>query len=189
MNDLKKAQICNTVKRYFRGNGISIAAAAMRIGITERALYNRLSGRPLSAKTIKALADAFNFNPEYLRTGEGPVIQTSRLVDGFNSTAEDYSPDSTLHAPDFSSSYGSNVSLIREEFWPEFWRVLQRPATFDERDGDYLITVAKRLASDYARVLEENKILRQGLDYYIKAAKVAQDSGFKMPEENQVEAV
>jgi len=188
-------KITEAVKYYFRVNGISVQDAAKKLGITDRALYVRLSGRPLSAKTVEELSETFGFNPEFLKTGEGSLLKAEAQdrgraqIDPKGDLVDipfiHVKVDRPEHTP---VQFDPEASFTPEEFWPKFWEVIQHPASFDERDGDYLISVATRLVSDYARVLEENKILRRGLDYYRKAAKEAQEGGFKTLEDIQAAA-
>lgn len=72
--DADYKQIALKVKAYFAAQNISINDAAARVGVSPQSLTSALSGRDISYKTAKKLADAFGFSVEYLLTGEGELI-------------------------------------------------------------------------------------------------------------------
>ena len=61
------------IKAYLRRNDISITEAAARLGVSQQAVSNQLSGRKFGANVARNWADAFGFNATFLMTGEGPL--------------------------------------------------------------------------------------------------------------------
>ncbi len=73
----RPADICLTVARDFKEQGITQAGAASRLGIGVKAVANQISGkRPFSKKTARLYADTFGYSETYLLHGEGPLYVT-----------------------------------------------------------------------------------------------------------------
>ena len=69
--------ICLTVARDFKEQGITQAGAASRLGIGVKAVANQISGkRPFSKKTARLYAETFGYSETYLLHGEGPLYVT-----------------------------------------------------------------------------------------------------------------
>lgn len=62
------------IKRQFLRDGLSLADAAARLGLSEKALYLRLSGRPISPAFAVSLSREFGYSEKYISTGEGSII-------------------------------------------------------------------------------------------------------------------
>lgn len=62
------------IKAYLRENDISVTEAAARLGVSQQAVSNQLSGRKIGANVARNWASAFGFNATYLMTGEGSLL-------------------------------------------------------------------------------------------------------------------
>lgn len=70
----KEKEIAARMRAYLMQNGISMGEAAERLGVTQQAVSNQLSGRKIGPNVARAWADAFGFRAEYLLTGDGPIM-------------------------------------------------------------------------------------------------------------------
>lgn len=129
--------VAEEIKHYFKLSGITMANAATWMGITEKALRLRLTGkRPLSGKTIEELSRTFGFNKEFLSTGNGPIIGTS---DG---PVIDLPEETPARPRDVVTGYGPGQDISHE---------LHEPGA----DGDGLaqaLQIAARLAKENDRL-------------------------------------
>lgn len=67
-------EIAWEVKKYLQSNGITMSEAARKMGCTQQAVSNQLSGRPMGENVARRWASAFGMNPLYLMAGEGMLI-------------------------------------------------------------------------------------------------------------------
>lgn len=69
------SEIAWEVKRYLSIEGVTMAEAAARIGCSQQAISNQLSGtRPMGRKVAEKWAEAFGMNLSFLLSGEGPLV-------------------------------------------------------------------------------------------------------------------
>jgi Predicted transcriptional regulator len=71
----KGKEIASKMRAFLSENGISMSDAADRLGVSQQAVSNQLSGRKLGPTVARSWADVFGFRMEYLLTGEGPVME------------------------------------------------------------------------------------------------------------------
>ena len=71
----KEKEIASRMRSFLSENGISMSEAAERLGVSQQAVSNQLSGRKLGPNVARNWADAFGFRVEYLLTGEGPAME------------------------------------------------------------------------------------------------------------------
>lgn len=71
----KEKEIAATLRAFLSENGISMTEAAARLGVSQQAVSNQLSGRKLGQNVARNWAEVFGFRVEYLLTGEGPVME------------------------------------------------------------------------------------------------------------------
>lgn len=71
----KEQQIAATMRAYLSENKISMGEAAARLGVSQQAVSNQLSGRKIGPNVARNWADVFGFRVEYLLTGDGPVME------------------------------------------------------------------------------------------------------------------
>lgn len=75
------SEIAWEVKRYLSIEGVTMAEAAARIGCSQQAISNHLSGtRPMGRKVAEKWADAFGMNLRFLLSGEGPLVGDDQPV-------------------------------------------------------------------------------------------------------------
>ena len=72
----KEKQIASRMRSFLSENGISMSEAAERLGVSQQAVSNQLSGRKLGPNVARNWADVFGFRVEYLLTGEGPSMES-----------------------------------------------------------------------------------------------------------------
>lgn len=72
----KEKQIASRMRSFLSENGISMSEAAERLGVSQQAVSNQLSGRKLGPNVARNWADVFGFRVEYLLTGEGPAMES-----------------------------------------------------------------------------------------------------------------
>lgn len=72
----KEKQIAARMRSFLSENGISMSEAAERLGVSQQAVSNQLSGRKLGPNVARNWADVFGFRVEYLLTGEGPAMES-----------------------------------------------------------------------------------------------------------------
>lgn len=68
------AEICYTIKKWFAGQGLSMADAARRLGVTLSAVTNQLNNRKFGRNNADKYAKEFGFSVTYLLTGEGALF-------------------------------------------------------------------------------------------------------------------
>ena len=71
----KEKEIAATMRAYLAENKISMIEAAARLGVSQQAVSNQVSGRKIGQNVARNWADVFGFRVEYLLTGEGPVME------------------------------------------------------------------------------------------------------------------
>lgn len=71
----KEKEIAATMRAYLSENKISMSEAAARLGVSQQAVSNQVSGRKIGQNVARNWADVFGFRVEYLLTGEGPVME------------------------------------------------------------------------------------------------------------------
>ena len=71
----KEKEIAATMRAYLAENKISMSEAAARLGVSQQAVSNQVSGRKIGQNVARNWADVFGFRVEYLLTGEGPVME------------------------------------------------------------------------------------------------------------------
>lgn len=81
--EINYRKISDEIRRYFAGNGISIADAAERLEMNQPSLSTALSGRKITKRFALLLASAFPFNVDYLTTGEGQLLSPRAAGDGY----------------------------------------------------------------------------------------------------------
>ncbi len=72
----KEKEIASRMRSFLSENGISMSEAAERLGVSQQAVSNQLSGRKLGPNVARNWADVFGFRVEYLLTGEGPAMES-----------------------------------------------------------------------------------------------------------------
>lgn len=70
-------EIAWEVKKYLQQNGITMSEAAQKMGCSQQAVSNQLSGRPLGENVARRWSAAFGLNPIYLISGEGSLLGTT----------------------------------------------------------------------------------------------------------------
>lgn len=75
----KEQQVAATMRAFLSENKISMSDAAARLGVSQQAVSNQLSGRKIGPNVARSWAEAFGFRVEYLLTGEGPALETEDL--------------------------------------------------------------------------------------------------------------
>lgn len=71
----KEKQIAARMRAYLSENGISLSEAAERLGVSQQAVSNQLSGRKIGQNVARNWSEVFGFRIEYLLTGEGPAME------------------------------------------------------------------------------------------------------------------
>lgn len=71
----KEKQIAARMRAYLSENGISLSEAAERLGVSQQAVSNQLSGRKIGQNVARNWSEVFGFRVEYLLTGEGPAME------------------------------------------------------------------------------------------------------------------
>lgn len=71
----KEQEIAATMRAFLTENKISMSEAAARLGVSQQAVSNQVSGRKIGQNVARNWADVFGFRVEYLLTGEGPVME------------------------------------------------------------------------------------------------------------------
>lgn len=72
----KHVKIAREVKDYLVSKGLTMTDVASRLGCSQQAVSNQLSGRKIGENVARKWADEFGFNLVYLMTGEGTLIGT-----------------------------------------------------------------------------------------------------------------
>lgn len=70
----KHELIAREIKDYLVANGLTMTEVANRLGCSQQAVSNQLSGRKIGENVARKWADAFGFDLVYLMTGEGSLI-------------------------------------------------------------------------------------------------------------------
>lgn len=96
-------KIAAEIKAYLRRNDISITDAAARLGVSQQAVSNQLSGRKFGANVARNWASSFGFNMGFLMTGEGS-LECEEVPD----------PENTVPLFPFSVRAGASLNDISE---------------------------------------------------------------------------
>ena len=67
-------RIAREIKDYLVEKGITMSEAASRLGCSQQAVSNQLSGRKIGENVARKWAEAFGFDLVYLMTGEGSLL-------------------------------------------------------------------------------------------------------------------
>ena len=73
----KHVKIARDIKDYLVSKGLTMTDVASRLGCSQQAVSNQLSGRKIGENVARKWADEFGFNLVYLMTGEGTLVGTS----------------------------------------------------------------------------------------------------------------
>lgn len=76
----KSKEIADNMRQYLARRGVSMADAAAKLGVSQQAISNQLSGRKIGPNVARAWAEAFGFRAEYLLTGEGPMMAVDEVT-------------------------------------------------------------------------------------------------------------
>lgn len=74
-------KIAREVKAYLDERDITLAEVAERMGVSQQAVSNQLSGRKIGESVARKWADIFGFSVVYLMTGEGRLLQNECVED------------------------------------------------------------------------------------------------------------
>ena len=72
--DAKHVKVSREIKDYLVVKGITMTEVATRLGCSQQAVSNQLSGRKIGENVARKWADAFGFDLVYLMTGEGSLL-------------------------------------------------------------------------------------------------------------------
>ena len=86
--DDKHVKIAREIKDYLVDKGLTMTEVAARLGCSQQAVSNQLSGRKIGENVARKWADAFGFDLVYLMTGEGSLFQEEEPKHGSVSTGE-----------------------------------------------------------------------------------------------------
>lgn len=67
-------KIAREIKDYLSANGITMTDVASRMGCSQQAISNQLSGRKIGENVARMWAKEFGFSLVYLMTGEGSLL-------------------------------------------------------------------------------------------------------------------
>lgn len=67
-------KIAREIKDYLVEKGLTMTEVAARLGCSQQAVSNQLSGRKIGENVARKWAEEFGFNVVYLMTGEGSLI-------------------------------------------------------------------------------------------------------------------
>ena len=70
----KHVKIAREIKDYLVENAITMTDVATRLGCSQQAVSNQLSGRKIGENVARKWAEAFGFDLVYLMTGEGSLF-------------------------------------------------------------------------------------------------------------------
>ena len=73
-------KIAREIKDYLVRKGLTMTEVAARLGCSQQAVSNQLSGRKIGENVARKWADAFGFNLVYLMTGEGTLFGSNESV-------------------------------------------------------------------------------------------------------------
>lgn len=74
MVDNKHVKVAREIKDYLVDKGLTMTDVAARLGCSQQAVSNQLSGRKIGENVARKWADAFGFDLVYLMTGEGSLF-------------------------------------------------------------------------------------------------------------------
>ena len=97
----KHVKIAREIKDYLVENAITMTEVANRLGCSQQAVSNQLSGRKIGENVARKWADAFGFDLVYLMTGEGSLFQKDEPQHAAVSTDE---PDTVPLLPIFAQA-------------------------------------------------------------------------------------
>jgi Predicted transcriptional regulators len=69
--------ISNKLKEYFKEIELPQKDIAVKLGVTQQAVGALLNGKPFGKKTAEVWARVFGFKPNWLLTGEGPMLKNN----------------------------------------------------------------------------------------------------------------
>ena len=78
--DATHERIANTIKDFLTENGISMTEAATRLGVSQQAVSNQLSGRKIGQNVARNWAEKFGLSLVYLMTGEGSLMAADKTL-------------------------------------------------------------------------------------------------------------
>ena len=67
-------KVAREIKDYLAKKGLTMTEVAARLGCSQQAVSNQLSGRKIGENVARRWAEAFGFNLVYLMTGEGSLL-------------------------------------------------------------------------------------------------------------------
>jgi len=76
----KHVKIAREIKDYLVDKGITMTEVASRLGCSQQAVSNQLSGRKIGENVARKWADEFGFNLVYLMTGEGTLVGSGETM-------------------------------------------------------------------------------------------------------------
>ena len=115
--DEKIREINVAVSRWLKGQGISHAEAAQRMGVGIDSVNNQLSTRHFTPKMAKRWHDAFGLSERFLLSGSGPI--TDRMSGYQKIIEENDQIRSLLHAQrDLIERQKSELELYRSLYGP-----------------------------------------------------------------------
>ena len=80
MVDSKHMKVARDIKDFLVEKGITMTEVAARLGCSQQAVSNQLSGRKIGENVARKWVAAFGFDLVYLMTGEGSLFQTGEQV-------------------------------------------------------------------------------------------------------------
>ena len=95
-------RIAREIKDYLVEKGITMSEAASRLGCSQQAVSNQLSGRKIGENVARKWAEEFGFDLVYMMTGEGSLVKRSG-VSTFAADAK-YAPHTVPLLPIFAQA-------------------------------------------------------------------------------------
>lgn len=102
--DTKHVKVAREIKDYLAEKGITMTEVAARIGCSQQAVSNQLSGRKIGENVARKWADAFGFDLVYLMTGEGSLFKKQELAALFNMVDVKAEPNTVPLLPIFAQA-------------------------------------------------------------------------------------
>ena len=103
MSDVHE-KIAREIKDYLAEHNITMTEVASRLGCSQQAVSNQLSGRKIGENVARKWADAFGFNLVYLMTGEGSLLAPSETSFVNDPSVGVYAPHSVPLLPIFAQA-------------------------------------------------------------------------------------
>lgn len=100
----KHELIAREIKDYLVANGLTMTEVANRLGCSQQAVSNQLSGRKIGENVARKWAEAFGFDLVYLMTGEGSLMGKQEVASmaGLKDTL--FEPDTVPLLPIFAQA-------------------------------------------------------------------------------------